>query len=69
MRARPLPMFAICLVSAEGHFVLAAGWRQTCCNAKESGSFVFFALPNPRNLNKRFKEITLGISQNKREEV
>ena len=39
MRARPLP----CLVSAQGHFVLAVGWRQTCCNAEEYGSFVFFS--------------------------
>ena len=67
MHARPLPMFAI---SAQGHFVLAAGWRQTyCCYAKESGSLGFFALPNPRNLIMRFKESTLGFSQKKREEV
>jgi len=59
-------MFAI---SAQGHFVLAAGWRQICCYAKESGSFVFLALPNPRNLIMRFKESTLGFSQKKRKEV
>ena len=44
MRARPLP----CLVSAQGHFVLAVGWRQTCFNAKEYGSFVFFSRIFPK---------------------